>query len=70
MPASSGPVRAEASPQLFATMCALYAAGFGSEASVPDNDPAFSSLRDQLALALHGPATEALRKFYNDHRPR
>ncbi len=64
--AHSGPVRAEASPQIFATMCALYAAGFESESSVPQDDPAISKLRDQL-VALHGPATEALRQFYKAH---
>ena len=63
---SSGPVTAESNPQLFATLCALYAAGFQSGASVPNDDPAFTKLRDQL-LALNGPATEALRNFYRQH---
>ena len=59
-------VSAEASPQLFATMCALYAAGFAPDSAALDSDPGFNSLRSQL-LALSGPATVALRAFYRDH---
>jgi hypothetical protein len=59
-------VSAEASPQLFATMCALYAAGFAPDSAALDRDPGFNSLRSQL-LALGGPATVALRAFYRDH---
>jgi Tetratricopeptide repeat len=59
-------VSAEASPQLFATMCALYAAGFVPDSATLDGDPGFNALRSQL-LALDGPATVALRAFYRDH---
>jgi tetratricopeptide (TPR) repeat protein len=59
-------VGAEASPQLFATMCALYAAGFAPDSAALDSDPGFNTLRSQL-LALDGPATVALRAFYRDH---
>ena len=62
----SGPVSAEASPQLFATMCALLAAGFEADKVSTDSDPALVQLRLQL-LELHGPATDALRKYYRDH---
>lgn len=59
-------VSAEASPQLFATMCALYAAGFEAESSTLGSDAEVSILRSQL-LALHGPAAEALRAYYRGH---
>ena len=59
-------VSAEASPQLFATMCALYAAGFEAESSTLGSDAEVSTLRSQL-LALHGPAAEALRAYYRGH---
>jgi hypothetical protein len=59
-------VSAEASPQLFATMCALYAAGFEAQSSALDSNPGFSAVRSQL-LALRGPAAEALRSFYREH---
>jgi tetratricopeptide (TPR) repeat protein len=60
---NDGPIAAEANPQLFATMCALVASGF--EAG-PINDPEISQLRARL-LALHGPATEAMRDYYRQH---
>jgi tetratricopeptide (TPR) repeat protein len=60
--ASSGTVAAEANPQLFATMCALVAAGFGSDSGNPD----FVRLRTHL-LSLHGPATEAVREYFRQH---
>lgn len=62
---ASGSVIAEPRPQLFATMCALYAAGFESDSS-PSIDPAFLTLHAQMR-ALRGPATEALRKYYHEH---
>jgi tetratricopeptide (TPR) repeat protein len=62
--ASAGPVSVEANPQLFATMCALVAAGFGADS--PLGNPDFMQLRTQLR-ALHGPATEALREFFRQH---
>lgn len=65
-PEEPAKVSAEASPQLFATMCALYAAGFAPDSDLLASDPGFISLRSEL-LALDGPATVALRAFYRDH---
>ncbi len=62
----SGPVEAQASPQLFATMCALYAAGLDVGGTSVDTDPLFTEVRARL-LQVHGPATDALRKYYGDH---
>ena len=57
---------AQASPQLFATMCALYAAGFDADVSSDAVNPVMAQLRSAL-LALNGPAAQALRKYYHDH---
>jgi hypothetical protein len=62
----AGPVEAEASPQLFATLAALYALGLDTGKTSEDADPAFADVRSQL-LAVHGPATDALRQYYRDH---
>src|SRR5579862_2223382 len=59
-------VSAQESPQLFATMCALYAAGFDAEGATPGGDPVIIDLRAQM-LGLQGAAADALRKFYRDH---
>jgi tetratricopeptide (TPR) repeat protein len=61
---SNGPISVEPNPQLFATMCALVAAGFGSDA-VPAS-PDLAELRAHLR-SLHGPATEKLRDYYRQH---
>jgi len=64
MPASSrGIVSVDVSEPLFATMCALYAAGF-------DKDATMTPAREKLAArlrALDGPAALELRRFYEDH---
>jgi hypothetical protein len=62
----AGPVGAEANPQLFATLSALYAVGLDSGKTSSDADPLFIDVRSQL-LAAHGPATDALRQYYRDH---
>jgi hypothetical protein len=62
----SGPVEAMASPQLFATMSALYVLGLDAGKTSADADQAFIDVRSQL-LAVHGPATDALRQYYRDH---
>ena len=62
----TGPVQAAASPQLFATMCALYAVGLDAGKTSPSADAMLDDVRSQLVEA-HGPATDALRKFYRDH---
>jgi tetratricopeptide (TPR) repeat protein len=59
-------IAVEASQQLFATMCALDAAGFDADESTLAEMPSRLALRGDL-LNLHGPATEALRDFYRDH---
>jgi Tetratricopeptide repeat len=61
---STGPIAVEANPQIFATMCALVAAGFGA-----DSAPGSADLAElQMHLrSLHGPATEALRDYYAHH---
>ena len=60
----TGPVSVDASPQLFATMCGLMAAGL--EAGSASGNPSLVQLQTQLR-ALHGPATEALRAYYRQH---
>ena len=66
--ARTGPshVTLEASPQLFATLCALEAAGFGKESSAAGVHPLRARLRSEL-VRLQGPATEALRAYYREH---
>jgi len=59
-------VSVEASPQLFAIMCALEAAGFDAGESTLTEMPARLALRGDL-LRMQGPATEAVRQFYRDH---
>jgi hypothetical protein len=59
-------IAVETRPQLFATLCALDAAGFDSSASTANQSPGRVKLREQM-LALHGPAVEALRKYYQEH---
>jgi tetratricopeptide (TPR) repeat protein len=56
----------EASPQLFATMCALDAAGFDSQSAAPSGHPELAALLAELR-EMRGPATEALRAFYHEH---
>jgi hypothetical protein len=59
-------ISVEASPQIFATMCALDAAGFDADQSTIAEMPARLALREDL-LQMHGPATDAVRQFYRDH---
>jgi tetratricopeptide (TPR) repeat protein len=56
----------EANPQVFATMCALDAAGFGADESTLSEMPARLTLRSDL-LKMQGPATTSLRQFYREH---
>ena len=60
-------IRVETSQQLFATMCALDAAGFDANSSTLDIYPADAALRARL-LQLHGPAVHAVRQFYAQHQ--
>lgn len=59
-------ITVEASPQVFATMCALDAAGFDADESTLSEMPQRLALRGDL-LKIQGPATDALRQFYGDH---
>src|SRR5580693_3123111 len=59
-------VNVEASPQIFATMCALDAAGFDADESTLAEMPSRLALRGEV-LKLQGPATKDLREFYRDH---
>jgi tetratricopeptide (TPR) repeat protein len=59
-------VSVETRPQLFATLCALDAAGFDSSVNTTNQSPGRVKLRERM-LALHGPAVEALRKYYQEH---
>ena len=63
---SGNGISIEISEQLFATMCALDAAGFDADVSTLSEMPTRLALRDDL-LKLHGPATDALRNFYKEH---
>jgi tetratricopeptide (TPR) repeat protein len=65
-PGSYTGVNVEASPQVFSTMCALDAAGFGADESTLAEMPERLALSADL-LKMQGPATEALRKFYREH---
>jgi hypothetical protein len=64
-PNSTG-ISVESNPQIFATMCALDAAGFDADESTLSEMPARLALRADL-LKMRGPATAALRQFYRDH---
>jgi hypothetical protein len=59
-------VSVETRPQLFATICALDAAGFDSNVSTTNQTPGRVQLRGRM-LALQGPAVEALRNYYREH---
>jgi tetratricopeptide (TPR) repeat protein len=59
-------ISVESSVQIFATMCALDAAGFDADESTLAEMPARLALRGDL-LKMQGPATEAVRQFYRDH---
>lgn len=54
---------------MFATMCALLAAGFESNVSAENWHPLRARLRDQMQHQK-GPAVEAVREFYKAHEVR
>lgn len=60
-------ISVQANQQVFATMCALDASGFDANAPTLDMYPAHAALRGRL-LELNGPATLALRRFYQKHQ--
>ena len=59
-------ISVEPDQALFATMCALDAAGFAADESTLSEMPSRLALREAM-LKMQGPATEALRQFYHDH---
>jgi hypothetical protein len=59
-------VSVEPNQQIFATMCALDAAGFAVDESALADTPARMALRAEM-LKMQGPAATALRRFYRDH---
>jgi tetratricopeptide (TPR) repeat protein len=59
-------INVESSQQIFATMCALDAAGLDADESTLAEMPSRLKLRADL-LKQQGPATEALRQFYREH---
>jgi hypothetical protein len=59
-------IQVESNEQLFATLCALDAAGFAADESTLAEMPSRLALREDM-LKMQGPATEALREFYRDH---
>jgi len=59
-------ISVQSSPQVFAVMCALGAAGYQVDESLLAQMPARRALRADL-LKMQGPATDALRQFYQDH---
>jgi len=61
-----GIISVQSSPELFATMSALYAAGYGAQTTWRGDLPEFAAYREQLAQ-MQGPAADALRKYYRDH---
>ena len=63
---SRHPVSVDTRLQLFATMCALDAAGFESTVNPAGQSPGRVQFRQRM-LALQGPAVEALRTFYKEH---
>lgn len=63
---SPSPIVIEGNRQLFATMCALQAAGFEAEVSAAGFHPLRARLRAEL-MRQQGPATQALRRFYREH---
>jgi hypothetical protein len=65
--AAQGTASVDTSPQLFAVMCALHAAGYEADVGAAGIHPLRVRLRSEL-LKLQGPATEKLRSFYREHQ--
>ena len=66
-PAPVTNVTIDGSEPMFATMCALLAAGFESDVSSVDWHPMRAQLRERLQRQ-QGPAVDALREFYKKHQ--
>jgi hypothetical protein len=65
-PVSVPKVGIETSPQLFDVMCALWAAGYNTEANIGSMPPEWAAIAKKM-MKMQGPATEALRAYYRDH---
>jgi hypothetical protein len=63
---SPGNISVEANEQVFDTLSALDAAGFQSQQNTLGDSTARIALREEL-LRLQGPATDAIRAYYNGH---
>ena len=61
------PITIESSPQLFAVMCSLIAAGYDPGPSSATATQELAQLRTELERS-EGPATDAVRQFYRDHQ--
>ena len=59
--------RIDTSEVMFATMCALYAAGYESDVSA-DNWTSFRAQTREQLRAQKGPAVDAIREFYKEHQ--
>jgi tetratricopeptide (TPR) repeat protein len=57
----------DSSEAMFATMCALYAAGYESNVN-PDNWSTYRSQMRERLRAQKGPAVDALKEFYKGHQ--
>ena len=64
-PASAA--KLDGSEAMFATMCALYAAGYEGEIN-PDNWGTYRTQMREKLRAQHGPAVDAVKLFYHDHQ--
>ena len=64
--ANESGISVQASPQVFATLCALAAAGFSLDQNALEGMPARRALQAELAK-MQGPAAEAVREFYRGH---
>ena len=62
-------VTVEGSEAMFTTMCALLASGFEADVSA-DNWSAFRAQMRERLQQQQGPAVDALREFYQEHRLR
>ncbi len=65
-PAPPTRITVDGSEQLFATMCALHAAGFEADLSAAGWHPLRAQLRE-LLQRQQGPAVDAVRQFYAQH---
>jgi hypothetical protein len=61
------PVRLDGSEAMFTTMCLLYASGFEADVNA-DSWTTFRAQMRETARAQKGPAVEAARQFYTQHR--